>query len=60
MSFEELEAQERRASRDDRVAAWQAALYAERALSLAKGEETALACEWPVRWNTGAPLPLSG
>ena len=69
MSFEELEARvqqtrqrwhetlEQRASREERMAAREAALEAERALSLAKGEETALAFEWPARWNTGAPLP---
>lgn len=32
-------------------------LKAERALALAKGEETAFVCEWPVLWNIGAPLP---
>lgn len=30
---------------------------AERAVSLAKEEETALRCEWKVPWDTGAPLP---
>jgi hypothetical protein len=32
-------------------------LEAERALALARGEETALACDWPVKWEIGAPLP---
>ncbi len=40
-----------------RLAARQVVLQAERALSLAKGEETALACAWEVPWETGAPLP---
>jgi hypothetical protein len=30
---------------------------AERALALAKGEETALACDWPAPWDVGAPMP---
>ena len=38
-------------------AAYQACLAAERALALAKGEETALSCPWDVPWDTGAPLP---
>ncbi len=32
-------------------------LRAERAFYLAKGKETALEYDWPVPWNTGAPLP---
>jgi hypothetical protein len=32
-------------------------LAAERELSLAKGEPTAMACEWPFPWDTGAPMP---
>jgi hypothetical protein len=40
-----------------RLAAGQAVLQAERALSLAQGEETALPCEWEAPWETGAPLP---
>ena len=32
-------------------------LQAERALSLARGEETAMLLEWPVPWDGGAPLP---
>lgn len=39
-----------RASRQD-------CLAAERALSLAKGEETALQIDWEVPWDVGAPLP---
>lgn len=69
MGLSELEAQvqeaqqrwnetlQRRTSREDYRAARQAVLQAERALSLEKGEETAVACEWPVRWDKGAPLP---
>jgi hypothetical protein len=34
-----------------------ALLRAERAFSMAKGEETALACEWKVRWEPNAPMP---
>jgi hypothetical protein len=40
-----------------RLAAGRAVLQAERALSLAQGEETALPCEWEVPWETGSPLP---
>jgi hypothetical protein len=40
---------------------WRAAhddlLQAERELSLAKGKETALECDWPILWSKGAPLP---
>ena len=32
-------------------------LKAERELALAKGEETALALDWPIMWDIGAPLP---
>jgi hypothetical protein len=32
-------------------------LAAERALALAKGEETALAYPWEIKWDMGAPLP---
>jgi len=39
------------------IAAKEALLSAERALSLAKGEETALACEWEVLWEANAPMP---
>ncbi len=39
------------------IAAKQTHLSAERALSLAKGEETALACEWEVLWEANAPMP---
>lgn len=42
---------------EKRLAAKEGVLQAERALSLAKGEETALSCEWEIPWNTGAPLP---
>src|SRR5437660_8985726 len=42
---------------EERLAARKAVLQAERALSLAQGEETALACEWEAPWETGAPLP---
>jgi len=37
-------------------------LRIEQELSLAKGEETACYFEWPVQWDTGAPIPylLSG
>lgn len=34
-----------------------ALLRAERAFSMAKGEETALSCEWKVRWEPNAPMP---
>jgi hypothetical protein len=47
----------RNAPLEERLAAGQAVLQAERALSLAQGEETALACEWEAPWETGAPLP---
>lgn len=30
---------------------------AERELSLAMGDETALLCDWPIQWSPGAPLP---
>lgn len=45
------------ASVEKMITGHQTLLRAERALALAKGEETALACQWPIRWNTGAPLP---
>lgn len=32
-------------------------LMLQRAVSLAKGEETAISLEWKYPWNTGAPLP---
>lgn len=32
-------------------------LLIQRELSLAKKEETAILCDWPVKWNKGAPLP---
>ena len=38
-------------------AAFTRVYQAERALALAKGEETALLCEWEIPWDTGAPLP---
>jgi hypothetical protein len=38
-------------------AAYEELLRAESELALAKGEETALKCNWPVRWDIGAPLP---
>ena len=38
-------------------AAHSALLQAERNLAAAKGEEHALTVEFPVRWDTGAPLP---
>src|SRR5262245_34088500 len=39
------------------VAAEEECLAAERALALARGEETALHCPWEVKWDAGAPLP---
>ena len=42
---------------EERLAARKAVLQAERVLSLAQGKETALACEWEVPWEIGAPLP---
>ena len=30
---------------------------AERELALARGQEAALLCDWPVQWSSGAPLP---
>jgi hypothetical protein len=38
-------------------AASEACLAAERALSLARGDETAVLCKWAVAWDLGAPLP---
>jgi len=38
-------------------AAYHELLEDERALALAKGEETALPCPWEVPWDMGAPLP---
>ena len=38
-------------------AAHAACLAAERALSLAQGDETAVAWDWEVPWDIGAPLP---
>jgi hypothetical protein len=38
-------------------AAYKELISAERELSLAKGEETALACDWEADWDKGAPLP---
>lgn len=38
-------------------AAYDELLHAERQLALAKGEEAALECHWPVPWDMGAPLP---
>jgi hypothetical protein len=35
-----------------------ACLAAERELALAEGRETAMACDWPAPWDTGAPLPI--
>lgn len=35
----------------------EANLNIQRELSLAKGEETALQCEWTALWDTGAPMP---
>ncbi|MEQ8190547.1 MAG: hypothetical protein ABRQ39_21455 [Candidatus Eremiobacterota bacterium] len=32
-------------------------LLLQRKMSLAKKEETAMLCDWPVKWDTGAPLP---
>src|SRR5260370_36284576 len=57
-----LEAQARynamqHASLEQRREAEAALLRAERAFSMAKGEETALACEWKVRWEPNAPMP---
>jgi hypothetical protein len=39
------------------TSASEAVPQAERALAAAKGEEYALPLEFPVRWDTGAPLP---
>lgn len=44
-------------SLEERITAREAVRQAERALSLAKGEETAVAFEWEYQWDTGAPLP---
>jgi len=44
-------------SQEDAATARETLLRAQRALFLAKGEETALACEWEIPWSTGAPLP---
>ncbi|SRR5258708_18096595 len=44
-------------SQEDAETARETFLRAQRALFLAKGEETALACEWEIPWETGAPLP---
>src|SRR5271165_6218761 len=43
--------------REEIHAAFTRVYQAERALALAKGEETALLCEWEIPWDTGAPLP---
>jgi hypothetical protein len=32
-------------------------LLLQRKVSLAKKEETAMLCDWPVKWDKGAPLP---
>jgi hypothetical protein len=48
---------EEEASWQEMIAGRQALLQAERILALARGEETALTCKWPILWNTGAPLP---
>jgi hypothetical protein len=47
----------RHVARDEIQVAREQLLDAERAVSLAKGDETALACKWEVPWDTGAPLP---
>lgn len=58
-----FEAQERwktarnSSSQEDVEAARESLLKAQRALFLAKSEETALTCEWEVPWEIGAPLP---
>src|SRR5262245_703918 len=68
MSHEELEATLAAAkARFDRILSgeaqgdWreehQALLAAERALTLARGEEAALPCDWEVPWDIGAPSP---
>jgi hypothetical protein len=69
MHLSELEAQLREAqTRKDgaikgnaplkeRIAAGEAVLEAERALSLAKGEEVAVACEWAYLWDPNDPEP---
>jgi hypothetical protein len=44
-------------SQEDVATARETLLRAQRALFLAKGEETALACAWEIPWETGAPLP---
>src|SRR5437868_12461214 len=41
----------------DWTSAHDALLKAERSLALAKGEETALAYPWEIKWDLGAPLP---
>jgi hypothetical protein len=69
MHLSELEAQLHRAQarqdetirRDaplkERIAAGEAVLEAERALSLAKGEEVAVACDWAYLWDPNDPSP---
>src|SRR5262245_22606379 len=39
------------------TAAWEALLEAERALAAAQNEPHAVPIEFPVQWDTGAPLP---
>jgi predicted dithiol-disulfide oxidoreductase (DUF899 family) len=43
--------------RDEYVAAKEALLAAERALAAARNEPHAVPIEFPVQWDTGAPLP---
>src|SRR5260370_37148978 len=47
-------------SQEDAATARETLLRAQRALFLAKGEETALAWKLEVPWETGAPLPHVG
>src|SRR6266568_6277350 len=69
MHLSELEAQLEKAQRrmdevikgkaplEERIAAREAVLEAERALYLAKGEEVAVACEWMYLWDPNDPSP---
>lgn len=43
----------------ERIAAKKALLEAERALFLAKGEQVAVACDWPYPWDAGDPSPYA-
>jgi hypothetical protein len=62
LESELLEAQARcsvtqHASLEQRREAKADLLRAERAFSMAKGEETTLACEWKILWEPNAPMP---